>query len=247
MNATLVKKLAFSALGCALASGTVAMAGPIGVNVDFSCTDGNGTKAGGGSTCPSSGPGLVPLAPSQFLPGNPNWVQGFTGGTGAGSINIAANSTNHQGQSWVPETGDPAPSIGAPAGTTTLVVTDTGDYLFSFQSIDLGANNDNAMRYTVTGYNEGVQEFTFTGQACITGCGPGITWVGIDDTLYNTDLLTELIITVKSGTVDYEDNLDINASSAPEPGSLVLLGTGLLGLAFVIFRKSRTARLTLNS
>jgi len=238
MNANWIKKAGLTALGCALACSTIALAGPIGVNVDFSCTDGQGTKAAGGNICPNSKPGLIPMS---------SWTQGFTGGSGAGSINIAPHSTSVAGSEYVPEVGDPAASIGSTAGTQTLTVTDSGDYLFSFQSIDLGATSDNGMRATITGYDEGVQEFTFTEQLCLTGCGPGYTWVGVDDTLYSNDLLTELVITVKAGTVVYEDNLDVDATSAPEPGSLFLLGTGLLGLAFVAFRKSRNSGLSLRS
>jgi hypothetical protein len=187
------------------------------------------------------------MAQFQFMPGNPDWTQGFTGASGAGVINIATNSTSAQGSEYVPEQGDPPASIGSTAGTQTIVVTDTGDYLFSFQGLDLGASSDNGMKATVTGYDEGVQEFTFVDQVCITGCGPGITWIGIDDTLYSGDLLTELVITVKAGTVVYEDNLDVDATSAPEPGSLFLLGTGLLGLAFIAFRKSRNASMSMHT
>ncbi len=131
--------------------------------------------------------------------------------------------------------------------STTLTVTNTGDYLFTFQSIDLGANNDNDMKYTITGFDGATQEFSYSGNACMTGCGPGYTWVGISDALYDNDLLTEVVITVNSGTVAYEDNIDVDAVASPEPGSLVLLGTGLLGLAFIAFRKSRNASLPLRS
>ncbi len=43
-------------------------------------------------------------------------------------------------------------------------------------------------------------------------------------------------------TYNFENDGEINiwdTNAAPEPGSLMLLGTGLLGLAFVAFRHSR--------
>jgi hypothetical protein len=250
MNATWVKKCAFSALGCALASGTFAMAGSIPVNVDFSCTDGNGAVVAGGNICsvahPTGIPGVTPIS---------DWSQGFTGVAGAGTINIGTSSTSKFGSSWVSERGNPAAALGATAGTNTLTVTESGNYLFSFQNIDLGLNTNSTVHYTITGWDGGVEEFTYngtfnSGATCGAGdttCSTGLSWATIDDTLYSGDELTKLVITAQSTSTAYEDNLDLDASPAPEPGSLFLLGTGLLGLAFIAFRKSRGANMSLNS
>jgi hypothetical protein len=55
-----------------------------------------------------------------------------------------------------------------------------------------------------------------------------------------------------AGTITFEDGSTVNADAlvpgaAPEPSSLILLGTGLFGLAFVAFRKSKTSGLVLHS
>jgi len=255
MNASWVKNLAFCALGCGLAAGNVAMAGPIAVTVDFSCADGQGVKTGGGNVCTG---GIGPGANTSIS----SWSQGFTGSNGPGAINIATEPPKGKNIYYNPTTGDPLPALstqaaGAGANAYSLKVTDTGDYLFSFVGIDLGMNPGKTIEeisYTITGYNGSTEEFVETGEVCVSPgpprtetCAPStLDWTWVSSS--SSDLLTSLVITTNDpyGVAGY-DNLEVDAALTPEPGTLFLLGTGLLGLAFVAFRKSRTASLTLNS
>jgi hypothetical protein len=254
MNATWVKNLALCALGCGMAAGNVAMAGPIGVTVDFSCADGQGVKTAGGNVCNPNGPGANTSIKS--------WSQGFTGDSGPGSINIATNPPAGKNIFWSPTTGDPVPGLATQGASNkatpyTLTVTDTGNYLFEFVGIDLGMAPDGKLEettYTITGYDGATELFTESGEICQvpgpprteTCTAPGVNWQWVNST--SSDLLTELVITTTDvyGVSGY-DNLEVEAVVSPEPGTLFLLGTGLLGLAFIAFRKSRTPGLTLNT
>ncbi len=52
--------------------------------------------------------------------------------------------------------------------------------------------------------------------------------------------------TTGDGNYNLGEPLDMNVTPTPEPSSLFLLGTGLLGLALVVFRKVKGERLALN-
>jgi hypothetical protein len=80
-------------------------------------------------------------------------------------------------------------------------------------------------------YNSANNNWTILGNGWMQGFGD-------TDTLYNIDLTSNDL-----GQVSF--SLTAIPTATPEPSSL-LLGTGLLGLAFVAFRKAKSSGLVLN-
>jgi hypothetical protein len=77
-----------------------------------------------------------------------------------------------------------------------------------------------------------IAEQIVNGILTITGAGE------LTDPGYSSNGGTFDLSVSQSGT---SDALEITSVAAPEPSSLFLLGTGFLGLAFVVFRKSKSS------
>ncbi len=124
--------------------------------------------------------------------------------------------------SFSPLVGDNVTMVGTLPSTSTALTLFTG---LTGNALSEG------LAYDVTSYS-----YTDSG-GNVTVIGVGTMYLSTGDpTVYNFDL------TAQGGSVG---SFSLTAVS-PEPSSLLLLGTGLLGLAFVAFRKAKSSGVVLS-
>jgi hypothetical protein len=118
-----------------------------------------------------------------------------------------------------------------------LDITRNGGGSFNFASVDLAANNGN-VNFTLTGFLGGIQQYVFNGVEPGRPPGPfGFdTIINPDAAVAIDDARVALNILGTSGNVD---NIVVNAVAAPEPASILLVGSALIGIG--VWRRRKIA------
>jgi len=131
--------------------------------------------------------------------------------------------------------GNPIPDVFCGGcGPGTLEVTGG---TFNFDSVDIGNPVAPSFGITITGFLAGIQVLTETA----TSPPPGTFGTFETITSNNTSQkLDELFISINTATSDGNVDNIVLSSAVPEPSSVVLLSTVLLGVAF--FARKRFAR-----
>jgi hypothetical protein len=220
------------ALGVLLGtSAPFAVAGPVNINFVLS----------GCATCTLNGTYNSGNLPSTNNAAFTSWTQsGFTLTVGLGSYGYNFNQGNvPPGTTGEDNPGPPSIDTGTGTGNTSPSSIDVASQtVFLFNSVYISDGS-----YQIQGYSGSTLEFTISGTGAYNGGTGNAQYSLVSCSAVAgacTDVLTSLVITQSNGTspdtIQRLDNLNMTAA-APEPNSLVLLGTGLLGIGGMVRRR----------
>ena len=122
--------------------------------------------------------------------------------------------------------GNPVPSIFTSGPDGRVTVTNGGT--FTFSSVDLGnaSGGSTSLTYTIQGFLLGAPVFS---TSATIGSPNAFTTISSPDSSSFIDLLRITIDGTNTSSYNI-DNIVVDASTVPEPATLLMLGAGLAGL-----------------
>jgi hypothetical protein len=187
---------------------------------------------------------IVPSALATTIPAGPatyTLTGPVAGGTASGSL-VSNGGVN--------------PTFTASYTETVFTYNGAGDLAFEYAVTDENTDSISNLSTNYGGYTDNALSLDWVSGDAVTGTENqasgtiNVTYAGdLNDGDSSTFILFTDATLFAGGPIGFRDTYGVESTAlvpAPEPSNLLLLGTGLLGLAFVAFRKAKASGVVLS-